>query len=223
MSRYIILTASLKDRHRLIGNRIVLPIAVLFLLLSLFTVFFVTRGNWSDAISLTLKYYSSWGIVFLLPHVVAATVFLPRATSREEQNHLRGIIFTFAPLAILFPLDLVFFRDHYFKLAYTSFAAFAVIVYFHVSKHFVREYAFSPNVVLAEDVFFSSNDLSPREEQIARLLIKGKTNAEIGEELFISVNTVRSHIKGIYSKLNVSNRVQLMHRVRHFDGDGRTG
>ncbi len=201
-------------RLHVIGSRLLLPLVALFVVLSLFAVFYVTRGNWAEAISLTLKYYSSWGILFLLPHVIAAAVLLPRVTVREAQNHLRGIIFAFAPIAVLFPLDVIYFRDHFFKLGYVSFAAFSLVVYWHISRRFVREYDIVPERASEEDVSFARFNLSPREEEIARVLIEGKTNAEIAREFFISENTVRSHIKAIYRKAGVSNRVQLIHAAR---------
>jgi len=45
--------------------------------------------------------------------------------------------------------------------------------------------------------------------EIVALLLEGKTNKEIGEQLFISSNTVKTHVKNIYGKLNISNRIQL--------------
>lgn len=41
-----------------------------------------------------------------------------------------------------------------------------------------------------------------------RLLVQGKSNPEIGEALFISTTTVRSHVTNILTKLNVANRTQ---------------
>ena len=201
-------------RFRGIGTWILAPLTILFAVASLFTVLLVTYGDLAEAVSITLKYYSSWGILLLVPHVIAAGVLLPRVPDREIQNHLRGIIWAFAPIAIVFPLDVIFFRDHFFKLAYLGFAAFSVVVYWHISKRFVREYLISPQN--GEDGARSLKrfGLSPREEETARLLLKGRTNTEIGRELYISENTVRSHIKSIYRKADVSNRVQLIHKAR---------
>jgi len=201
-------------RLRGIGNWVLFPLSALFIVVSLFSVLSATQGDWNSAVGVTLKYYSSWGILFLIPHVIAAGVLLPRVTDRDTQNHLRGIIYAFAPIALAFPLDLIYFRDHYFKLAYISFAAFSAVVYWHISKKFVREYLLSPEAEQSAAASFDQFDLSPREEETARLLVIGKTNAEIGKELFISENTVRSHIKSIYRKVGVSNRVQLIHRAR---------
>ena len=54
--------------------------------------------------------------------------------------------------------------------------------------------------------------LSKQENNIKDLIIEGKTNKEIAEELFISISTVKTHITNIYSKLNVSNRKELILR-----------
>ena len=48
--------------------------------------------------------------------------------------------------------------------------------------------------------------LSPQEERVLRLLVTGMSNANIAEELVISINTVKTHVKSIYRKLNVSSR-----------------
>jgi DNA-binding CsgD family transcriptional regulator len=48
--------------------------------------------------------------------------------------------------------------------------------------------------------------LSPREEQVLRLVATGKTNRAIAEELFISEKTVARHVSNIFNKLGVSSR-----------------
>lgn len=53
------------------------------------------------------------------------------------------------------------------------------------------------------------DQLTPTEFQVLRLIGQGKSNDEIAESLFISKNTVRSHIKSIYAKLNTHSRLQL--------------
>lgn len=52
--------------------------------------------------------------------------------------------------------------------------------------------------------------LSARESQIAALLLQGKTYKAIASELNISENTVKTHIKNIYSKYNIQSRGQLI-------------
>jgi len=56
--------------------------------------------------------------------------------------------------------------------------------------------------------------LSDRELVIVRHLATGQTLGQIGSQLFISVNTVKSHVRSIYRKLQASSRREAMTRVR---------
>jgi DNA-binding CsgD family transcriptional regulator len=50
--------------------------------------------------------------------------------------------------------------------------------------------------------------LTEREREILKCITDGKSNKEISDCLFVSVETVKSHVKNIYRKLNVKNRVE---------------
>ncbi|HIK31903.1 MAG TPA: response regulator transcription factor [Oscillatoriales cyanobacterium M59_W2019_021] len=51
-------------------------------------------------------------------------------------------------------------------------------------------------------------ELSPRELEVLKLVVEGYSNVEIGEALFLSPNTVKTHVRGIMNKLAVNDRVQ---------------
>lgn len=57
---------------------------------------------------------------------------------------------------------------------------------------------------------FDYSVLSRREIEVVRLASKGYTNAQIAEELFISTETVKSHMNSIFEKLGISSRKELM-------------
>jgi LuxR family maltose regulon positive regulatory protein len=52
--------------------------------------------------------------------------------------------------------------------------------------------------------------LTEREREVFRLLVKGLSNAEIAQELIITVGTVKRHVNSFYGKLGVSSRAQAM-------------
>jgi DNA-binding NarL/FixJ family response regulator len=52
--------------------------------------------------------------------------------------------------------------------------------------------------------------LSPRENEVLRLVAKGYTYREIAEKLFISVKTVQNHVQNILTKLHLRKRYELM-------------
>ena len=55
--------------------------------------------------------------------------------------------------------------------------------------------------------------LSPRERQIADMVSKGLTNRQIAALSYVSENTVKQHLKHIFSKMNVSSRAELVQAV----------
>ena len=69
-------------------------------------------------------------------------------------------------------------------------------------------------------------DLTERELEVLRLIARGLSNAEIGQELYISDTTVKTHITHIFQKLDLRDRVQavvLAYESGLFDTDARNG
>ena len=85
----------------------------------------------------------------------------------------------------------------------------------YLSKNYVH-----PINIVAENTkesFIERYGVSKRETEIIDEIIQGKTNKEIGDRLFISLQTVKDHIHNIFLKTEVKNRVQLTNLIRQFD------
>ncbi len=63
------------------------------------------------------------------------------------------------------------------------------------------------------DEFWEKFEISPREREIVTEVCNGLTNQQIADKLFISLQTVKDHTHRIYSKVDVSSRVQLVRLI----------
>jgi LuxR family maltose regulon positive regulatory protein len=59
--------------------------------------------------------------------------------------------------------------------------------------------------------------LSQRELEVLGLLVEGQTYQEIAQALYVSINTVKTHLKNIYGNLGVSNRREATVKARELN------
>jgi DNA-binding NarL/FixJ family response regulator len=93
-----------------------------------------------------------------------------------------------------------------------------------VTRRVIEKFAGMPRPAPPKEL----DELSERERDVFRLMARGLSNAEIGQELFISETTVKTHVTHILSKLGLRDRVQavvLAHQTGLTDHDppGRNG
>ena len=61
---------------------------------------------------------------------------------------------------------------------------------------------------------FAETDLSAREMEVLALIAKGHSNQEIAETLFVSVNTIKTHVTNLFYKLEVTRRTQAVEKAK---------
>ena len=52
-------------------------------------------------------------------------------------------------------------------------------------------------------------DLTQKEKEVIKLILKKKKNQDIANEMFVELSTIKTHINNIYKKLNIKNRKEL--------------
>jgi two-component system, NarL family, response regulator len=95
-------------------------------------------------------------------------------------------------------------KSYLLKDAPTTELLEAIRAAFHGQRHLPPEIAEK----LAEHVLYP--DLTEREMEVLRLITEGKSNREIGNDLFITEGTVKAHVNNILGKLGVSDRTQAV-------------
>jgi DNA-binding CsgD family transcriptional regulator len=102
------------------------------------------------------------------------------------------------------------FPFRFYPLLYCGFSIFFTL-------YFLKHYSHQPHVpekAVPEENFFKHYNISPREQEIVTLVLKGYSNKQIAESLYISLNTVKAHLRNIYPKLEVKSRYELITLIK---------
>lgn len=86
----------------------------------------------------------------------------------------------------------------------------------HFTKHDVLRFDYLSKIISSALLHCNEETrpiLTSRELEIVGLVRRGYTNSHIGQELYISINTVKKHLNNIFQKLGVFNRVELLNKV----------
>lgn len=65
----------------------------------------------------------------------------------------------------------------------------------------------------SKDHNLANFNLTERETEVVKLVLEGKSNAEVGDRLYISERTVKEHMSKVFQKMNVKDRFQLVLKV----------
>ncbi len=77
----------------------------------------------------------------------------------------------------------------------------------------------NPEILAIPEALLRESGISPREYEVLQLMAAGLSNQEIAGRLFISLNTVKTHISNIYLKLDVKRRTQAIQKMKELYAD----
>lgn len=219
----------IKTANELFSRKVSQSIAIIFF--SLATVSFLVYGlilkNIPDNPDLSSDDLSQLiRIVFysidLLVKVYILIMCIYKAI-RSKNNEKGKLIVRFGllltGLAILNAAALHFaYRSVYIGLYFLLFYFCSDLALILLFRSFLKKNSdeFSDITDTLEDLY-QKYGISKREKQIITEICKGKTNQEIADELFISLQTVKDHTYNIFRKTNVRNRVQLTQVFTHIN------
>ena len=118
---------------------------------------------------------------------------------------IRGLVLPFFPIGgwVLAPLILLYFLSNLPALLYLKIKNDILFTPVHADH---------PSDNKLEEIF-KRYKISKREREIVLHICQGKTNKEIADELFISLQTVKDHTHRIYSKIGINSRMKLVQLV----------
>ncbi len=222
--KYTLFILPLDEKQYRLGKTITAVICAVILIAVLFIIIILTKGSWAEEAARNLMNLFGVGSLLLTVPAILALIYLRKTKVKGNRQLLKGIAISFFPIGFYFAIDILFLPDSAFKTIHIAYAVFAVSVYMYLTKHYTINYEPDVKDVLPRvDRFYKIFNISERETEIIDALVVGKTNKEIAAELYISINTVKTHIKNIYRKLDVKNRIQLIHKIKVTETDDPKG
>ena len=87
----------------------------------------------------------------------------------------------------------------------------------HTETVVVREvFVAAPVIFVRDETKLASLGITPRELEILQLIAAGLSNKEIGERVFVSENTVKTHSSRVFDKLGARRRTQAVHLAKDY-------
>ena len=166
---------------------------------------------------------TSIGLVALIPLVylvlaVAPPLCCPRAFGRGQSDVFARSVLVAVPIGLVSAVEVAYFANDAAIIALLAMGSAIAVAFVCTSLRGKRDN--NPDIACASDPFDAgvfSPALSPREEQFVRLLLKGKTPAEIAKETDTKPSTVRTTLHRAYGKASVAGSREL---VALFAGEG---
>ncbi len=180
------------------------------LVITAILVMYMSKSDLTLAMTNALWAFYPMCSIALFIEAVALCFMYRRIVDPHHQRLARYFLIAFLPQIVYSFIDFFLLKMVLFQITHLSYALFSVFVFVDLCTYFFRHYSRDLDIAPNRESLKDKYTLSERELEVIELLTKGLTNQNICDQLHISVNTVKSHIKRIYKKLNITNRLQLI-------------
>ena len=178
------------------------------------------QGNYQSILTLQRWVFIGFKAIMYLMILVLVLIL-----SKKTDVHRRKFIRMFGLIYILYMVLTCTMLAFYSKHALLPFIFIFIFLSYHlIPILYLNNYLnrYQRRTLTSEDdfesllsAFMNRYEISKRESEVVELICRGLSNQEIGESLYISLQTVKDHIHHIFMKTGVKNRIQLSNLIRN--------
>ncbi len=220
----------IRSVNEFFGKNVPLPLTVIYFVASigafvLYGVLMVrlTRFELGEyKLLITIQRWGFMGFMMLMYLIVFLIAFLSsrKMSDHNQKKYIRGFGYWYLLFVVItcsaFLLDnLHDVISHIFFFIFLSWHLIPILfLSLYLEKYHGKASVLQDDFESRLNVFADRFEISKREREVIRLICKGQTNQEIGDTLYISLQTVKDHIHRIFLKTGVKNRIQLTNLIR---------
>jgi DNA-binding CsgD family transcriptional regulator len=149
---------------------------------------------------------TSWGLLFLLFQLHRTAISFSKLIKRYI---MISFLFLFLKVASVIIFNLYPISVPVFILLYFLSIVFPLIYFYYNINYIIASVEGQPSRSSQEHII-ARYGITKREREIIKHVCSGKSNQEIADTLFISLQTVKDHTHRIYLKMDIKSRVQLI-------------
>ncbi|MFY0651309.1 MAG: response regulator transcription factor [Cyclobacteriaceae bacterium] len=183
-------------------------------LLLIAAIFYFYLGFEPAVLSSTSDIWNAYSLGIWLTVLVLLFLFKSSIVDTKAKRILIGIMFLSVLLHATFLIEWDFnqFKPLIYNFLFFLVNTALVIVFVYKAKVPLDPEAMMLSISLEK--FVAKHEITAREIEIIKEMVKGKTNQQIADTLFISLQTVKDHTSRIYLKSHLKNRAQLISTLR---------
>lgn len=207
---YVIQLFPISKHKKRVALLTAIGITGILLIVTAILVMYMSRADLTQSVTTALWAFYPLCSIALFVEALAVASMYRKTTDSHDLRLAKYFLIAFIPQIAYSIIDFLLLRNISFQLTHISYAVFSVFVFVDLCSYFFKHYNHELDISPKKEDLKAKYALSDREYEVIELLAKGMTNQDICDALHISVNTVKSHVKRIYKKLEIGNRLQLI-------------